>query len=83
MKKSKKICTKTCTYCGIIPLSGEVFCSDKCRNNYKSAIAVNIIKTPIMERMSGLENKKQKEGYLKGLITCLKFDLEDLQKEKE
>lgn len=79
MKKIKKICN----YCGKIPLSGEVFCSDKCRNSYKSAIAITIIKTPVMEKMYGLENKKQRVEYLKGLIACLKFDLEDLQKKEE
>lgn len=69
-----------CKYCDDGEVAREgLFCSYVCRDNYDCAVAVNRIKTPIMEAMHtmGRGDVKREILFLEDLMRCLKYDLED------
>ncbi len=66
-----------CEYCSKRTL--KEFCSKKCKDSYEGATAVNQVKGKVMDKMRQYAkgDTEREKYYLKSLMTCLKFDLEE------
>lgn len=77
--KEVRMKKKKCAYCNKEIQENEKFCSKGCKDNYETATTVNQIKGIVMDKMREVAkgDVEREVLYLKGLRTCLEFDIKE------